>query len=207
VRLALAFQGRRPEPVAGRLPAGAVVGTALAAVMVVLAIPLPRAGLAARATVAPFDTAGGSTSLRVRLDPPAAAIDADWFRVVSFHGGSTEQVELRETAPGAYVSERRVPWGGERDVVVRLARGAVLASITAYSGGLEHGEERTPLARRTGRFEAEHALPPVGGFREDLQKAGYAVVAATALFWLFWVWRALALLEGRPLLPRRLPVS
>jgi hypothetical protein len=43
----------------------------------------------------------------------------------------------------------------------------------------------------------------VGGWREDLQRVGYGVVAAVAAFWLFWIWRALARLEGRPLIPPR----
>lgn len=201
-RLALAFQGRPPERVAGRLPAGAAVAAALLVGVFVLALPLPREGSSARATVVPFDTAGGSTSLRIRLDPPDAAQGADWFRVAAFHGGSAEQVELREASRGVYVTDRQVPVGRERDVVLRLARGPVLASVTVASAGLEHGEERVPLARRSQRFEAEHALPPVGGFKQDLQRVGYALVSGIALFWLFCVWRALGLLEGRPLRPR-----
>lgn len=191
-RVALALAGRPALPL-GRLPARAAVGAALLAIVVVLAIPLSRSGTSARATIAPFETTGDSTRLRVELDPPDTARDADWFRVVAFHGGSTEQVDLREIGAGAYVSERTVPVGGERDAALRLARGSTLASVTVYSSGREHGEERTALARRSERFEQERVLPPVSGFREPLQKVGYVAVGAIALLWLVLLSRALAL--------------
>lgn len=170
---------------------------ALAAIVVVLGVLLPRPRLDARATLAPFDTRGATTQLRVVLDPPDAARDADWFRVAVFHGGTTEQVGLREERPGVFVSERRFPAAGERDVVLRLARGGSLASVSVYSRGEEADEEPSPLAARTAAFEAEHALPPVEGARATLQKVGYGVVAAIAAGWLLVLWRALRILETR----------
>ena len=202
-RIARAFGGGREAPAEAAPPVrqAALTAGALLVLVVVLAIPLPREASSARATVVPFETTTDSTAIRVSLDPPAAAADAEWFRIAVFHGGTTEQIDLRETAPGRYVGERRVPLGPERDAVLRLARGASLASIPIYSAGAEHGEEPQPLARRSQRFETEHVLPPVTGSTERLQQAGYGVVAVIAAFWLFWIWRALAVAEGRPLLP------
>ena len=186
-----------------RLPAAPAVAAALA-LIAVLAVPLPRSGISANATIEPVASTGDSTRLRVTLDPPGAARGADWFRVMAIHGGSTEQVDLRAVGGGTYVTERAVPVGGERDVVLRLARGESMASVMVYSAGDEDHEEAVGLGRRTAPFEPENALPPVSGWRADLQRAGYGVVAAVAAFWLFWIWRALARLEGRPLLPARL---
>lgn len=201
-RVAAAANGRAPAPLAGRVSARLAGAGALAVLVIVLAFPLPRSGTEARATLVPFDVRDGTANVRVELDPPDAAANAEWFRVSVFHGGSTEQVDLRETGPGTYVSERSFPVGGERDASVRLARESSLAAVAVYSRGLEHGEEAAPLARRTERFETEHALPPVGGFKEDLQKVAYALVAAIAALWLFFVWRALRVLEtARPAAP------
>lgn len=202
-RAAAALTATPVPPLTARLPSFAPVAAAFVVLIAIFAIPLERSGTAARATIVPFDSRPGSTQLRVALDPPTAAQDAEWFRVTAFHGGTTEQVALRRVGPGRYITERPVPVGGERDATLRLARGRTLASVTVYSPGDEHGEEPTPLGRRSQRFEAEHALPPVEGWRADLQNAGYAVVAGVALLWLAGVWRGFALLEGRRLVPAR----
>jgi hypothetical protein len=201
-RVASAFRASEEGPARWRMPAPAAIAAA-AALVVVLAVPLPRSGVPARATVVPFDTRAGSTQLRVAIDPPDAARGADWFRVVSIHGGSLKQVELRPVGRGTYVTAKRVPFAGGRDVVLRLARGSSMGSVTVYSLESDHHDEAIALGRRTAAFETEHPLPPVGGWREDLQRVGYGVVAAVAAFWLFWIWRALARLEGRPLIPPR----
>ena len=201
-RVAAAVGGRRPEPLAGRLSAGVAPGAALALLVVVFALPLPRESTTTRATVTPVDSVQGSTRLRVRLDPPDAADDAEWFRVSVFHGGSTKHVGLRQTGRGAYETEGAIPVDSTRDAALRLARGPVLASVTVYSTGDEHGEVPTPLGARTRRFAVEHVLPPVGGWREDLQKVGYAVVAAIAAVWLFCLWRVMMVVEGGRLVPR-----
>jgi len=206
-RVAMALgAARTPEAERADAPAvprsTAAVAAALAALVLVLALPLPRSGSADRVTVVPFDTRGGQTMLRIRLDPPDAAARAEWLRASVFHGGATDQVDFRPTGPGTYVTERPLTAAGERDVTLRLARGDVLQSVTVYSRDGEHGEPAVALGRRTQRFEAEHALPPVSGFRQDLQVAGYVVVGAIAALWLFALARALSRVEGGPPLPR-----
>lgn len=165
------------------------------ALVVALAVLLARPALDARAALAPFDTRDGSTRLRVTLTPRDAAEGADWFRVSVFHGGSTAQVDLRRVAPGTYVTERAFPASGERTATLRLARGGALASLRVYAGGGEGDERPAPLARRSERFAAEHALPPVAGSRQALQKIGYAVLAAIAAAWLGLLGRAVRALE------------
>lgn len=201
-----AAAAEQPSWAAGR---GATIAPALAlaALVAIFGALLPRPALEARATLEPFATRDGTTQLRVALDPPDAARDADWFRVAVFHGGTTEQVDLREERPGVYVAERPFPAAGERDVMLRLARGGSLASVAVYSSGEAGDEEPAPLARRTAAFEAEHALPAVEGSRATLQKAGYVVVAAIFAGWLLALWRSLRLLEAGQRGPRRPPPS
>ena len=199
--------------------AGALVpALALAALVVVMVALLGRPDLDVRATVEPFDTRDGATRVRVTLDPPDGARDADWFRVSVFHGGTTEHVEMREEGPGRYVSERAFPTAGGRDATLRLARDGSLVAMTVYSAGGEHGEQAVPLSARTEPFETEHALPAVEGSRATLQKIGYGVVAAVAAGWLLALWRALRLLEragpgrrapdaGAAVLPGALPAA
>lgn len=202
-RMAIAYRAAEDEarstpPAAPRWPVVAAATTLIA----VLAVPLSRSGIDAGATIVPYDTRPGSTRLRVALDPPDAARGADWFRVLAIHGGSTSQVELRSTGGGRFITRGRVPVGGERDAVLRLARGTTMASVTVYSRGDETHEQPTALARRTSRFEPEHALPPVGGWRADLQKLGYVLLGAIAAAWLLLLCRALLRIEGAP--PARL---
>ena len=199
-RMAAAF--RAPEaPAPSPRIATAPVLAAAGAIVLVLAAPLPRDGIEARATIVPVAEQRGSTDLRVVLDPPDAASDSEWFRVMVIHGGSTSQIDFEPVGDGTYVTEDRVPVGSERDAVLRLARGTGMASVTVYSNGDEGHEEATALARRTEPFEPEHALPPVSGTRAQLQTLGYVVVGAIAALWLFALSRALARLEGAPLLP------
>lgn len=201
-RMAVAFRAPAGDASTAPPPRPAPVLAAAVALVAVLAFPLPRSGIDARATIVPFAERSDSTRLRVNLDPPGAARDSDWFRVMTIHGGSTSQVDLVPAGGGSYVTDGRVPVGGERDALLRLARGSGLASVTVYSNGDEGHEESTPLARRTEPFEAEHALPPVSGSRADLQSIGYAAVAGIAALWLLALARALARLEGKPLVPR-----
>lgn len=207
-RVAVALGGRREATTSEtgapsrRRPSLALVVAAVA-LIATLAIPLPRGGIDARVTMTPLDRTPSSTRLAVELDPPEVAKGADWFRLLAIHGGSTSQVELRRTGSGSYVSDGAVPVGDERDVVLRLARGDGMAAVTVYSNGDEAHEEAVSLSRRTTSLEAEHPLPPVDGWRADLQKAGYAIVAAIAAAWLLLIARGIGLSEGGRLFRRR----
>ena len=128
---ATAAEAVRPRPSLSP----AMVATAAVAGLASLAIGLPRTnGDGTRATVVPTpDERRGWVNLDVRIDPPSAPRDSQWFEVLSWQGQDRRRLtDLKEIGPGHYVTEQAVPVTGTWKTLLRLARGSNLMGVPVY---------------------------------------------------------------------------
>jgi hypothetical protein len=95
----------------------------------------------------------------VRLDPPDAADDANWFYILAWAGGGDRVVDrLERVGPGVYRSTEPIPLGGRWKVGLRLNRGHERGAVPM----------RLPVDR--GLPNAEQTLPAVAT-AEELERA------------------------------------
>jgi hypothetical protein len=204
---------------AAPVPAPAVA-LAAAAVLVALAVPLPRTGGdGTRAALVPRAAGPGAVDLAVRLDPPDAAEDAQWFEVLSWQGrtpGRTRQIaHLRATGRGRFVADRAIPAGGNWKSMLRLARGSHLMGMAVYlPPSPQAGRPGVPVAARAGAMPADTFLlqREATGGPGWLEATAYGALAALVAVWLALVAWALKRAEpprepahARGTLPRAWP--
>jgi hypothetical protein len=68
----------------------------------------------------------------VRLTPPDAAKDAEWFKSTSWQGGSSIVADMREVAPGVYRTTKPMPVYGNWKTTLRLHAGDVVAGLPVF---------------------------------------------------------------------------
>jgi hypothetical protein len=171
---------------------GPAVALAAAAVVAVLAVPLPRTGGdGTRVALVPRPAGPGAVDLAVRLDPPGAADDAQWFEVLSWQGGTpgrTRQIaHLRPTGPGRFVADRPIPVGGNWKSMLRLARGAHLMGMPVYlPPSPQAGRPGVPVAALAGATAADTFLlqREATGGPGWLEASAYAALATIVAVWL-----------------------
>jgi hypothetical protein len=199
-----------PESERAALPAIAPRAVALAAVvaLVALFVPLPRSGGdGTRAAIVPTPAGDGRVNLAVRLDPPGAARDNQWFEVLSWQGRTPGQLRqltaLREVGPGRYVTERPVPVGGNWKTMLRLAKGAHLMALPVYlPPSPQASRAAVPVAPRSGAMASDTYIlqREARGGPAWLTTTAYAILAIVVAVWLGLLAWALGLAE-----PRRQP--
>jgi hypothetical protein len=101
----------------------------------------------------------------VRLDPPDAADDANWFYILAWAGGDNRVVDrLERIGPGVYRSTRPIPLGGRWKVGLRLNRGHERGAVPMrlpVDRGLPHAEQTLPAV--TTAEELERAMRTSSG--------------------------------------------
>jgi hypothetical protein len=201
-----------PESERAALPAIAPRAVALAAVvaLVALFVPLPRTGGdGTRAAIVPTPAGDGRVDLAVKLDPPSAARDNQWFEVLSWQGrtpGELRQLTaLRRVGPGRYVTERAVPVSGNWKTMLRLAKGTHLMALPVYLPPSPQADRAgIPVGPRSGAMQADTFIlqREARGGPAWLTTTAYAVLAVVVAVWLGLLAWALGLAEpGRQ--PRR----
>jgi hypothetical protein len=201
-----------PESERAALPAIAPRAVALAAVvaLVALCVPPPRAcGDGTRAAIVPTPAGDGRVDLAVKLDPPSAARDNQWFEVLSWQGRTPGQLRqltgLREVGPGRYVTERPVPVTGNWKTMLRLAKGTHLMALPVYLPASPQADRAgIPVGPRSGAMQADTFIlqREARGGPAWLTTTAYAVLAVVVAVWLGLLAWALGLAEpGRQ--PRR----
>jgi hypothetical protein len=130
--IALALQGRLPQPRVSRLVAiGALV--AVAALIADGLITTPPKDLRATVTLSKQAASGPQTAMAtIRLNPPDAAKDAHWFDVTSWQGGGLQLTHLDQVGPGTYRTAEPFPISGEWKSLIRLHKGRTLAGVPIY---------------------------------------------------------------------------
>jgi hypothetical protein len=201
-----------PESERAALPAIAPRAVALAAVvaLVALFVPLPRTGGdGTRAAIVPTPAGDGRVDLAVKLDPPSAARDKQWFEVLSWQGRTPGQLRqltgLREVGPGRYVTERPVPVTGNWKTMLRLAKGTHLMALPVYLPASPQADRAgIPVGPRSGAMQADTFIlqREARGGPAWLTTTAYAVLAVVVAVWLGLLAWALGLADpGRQ--PRR----
>ena len=110
---------------------GAALGVAAAAVIVALAIPLPR-NVGDVDAVIRTQPEGELARVAVELIPADAADEATAFGIMSWQGGGRDWTELKEVAPGRFESEDAVPITGNWKSMVSLMRGSEVMAAAVY---------------------------------------------------------------------------
>ena len=171
----------------GRVPTGALVVAALA-VVVALALPMPRrvGDVTAAMTLAP--ASGERATVHVTLDPPDAADGNKWFQATSWQGGELVLAEMEPVAgsPGQFVSDRPIPLSGQGKALVRLHRDdQMMAVAVRLPADPEIGEPEIPAVDRTARFvrEQRYLLREQKPGGATLAVAIYTLLTAVAGLW------------------------
>jgi hypothetical protein len=130
-------------------------------------------------------SAGREVQAVVKLDPPDAAADADWFDVTAWQGGGLVVDPLKRVGDGVYRTTEPIPVHGDWKAMIRLHEDSSLSALPIYlprDEAIPVGE--TPAsARFTRPFSDEHQLlqREAKGGPAFLVALAYSTVAAIAL--------------------------
>jgi hypothetical protein len=139
----------------------------------------------------------------VRLSPPDAAADAEWFDVTAWQGGGLVVDPLKRIGDGVYRTTEPIPVYGNWKAMIRLHKGNSLTAVPIYlprDAAIPVGEVPAP-DRFTRSFGNEHKLlqREQKGGSPLLVAIAYSTVAGIALSLLVllaWALHRLAL-DGR----------
>jgi len=147
------------------------VGAAFVFMVAMLAVPYPRHGADAVATVSPTQTGpavpaidrdGLATVERqlmvsVAVSPSSSVEDADVFRVTAWQGGEVINRSLRAVGGGGYVTDAPIPAGGTWKSLVFLEKGDAVAAVPIdFPRDAQYGLPPIPAptsSPRVSRFE------------------------------------------------------
>lgn len=151
------------------------VGLAFALLALLLAVPFPRHGLDATATIT-SSPAGAATptvtreglatfeqDMRVSVvaSPPQAVAGADVFRVFTWQGGRLIISPLRDAGGGHYTIDAPIPTGGSWKSIVFIEKGDAVAAVPlSFPADPTYGLAAIPLpgsTPRTATFEPSTA--------------------------------------------------
>jgi hypothetical protein len=202
-----------PEPLAERSPllrrAAVCSAVAIAALVGYGLYTSPQQGVSAQ--VALHDVGGKDgreVEATIRLNPPDAAADADWFDVTAWQGGGLVVDPLKRIGAGVYRTTEPVPVHGNWKTMIRFHKGNSLTALPIYlprDAAIPVGEVPAP-AHFTRSFGSEHKLlqREQKGGSPLLVAIAYSTVAAITLSLLaLLAWGLHRLAIGGPPEPRR----
>jgi hypothetical protein len=169
-----------PEPLERPplLRRAAVCSAAVLAALVGYGLYTPtQQGVSAQVALQEGGGSGGrEVNAIVRLDPPDAAAEAEWFDITAWQGGGLVVAPLERTAPGVYRTTEPVPVHGTWKSMIRLHEDNSLTALPIFlprDEAIPVGEVPAP-PQFTRAFSDEHQLLQ----RES--KGGSPVVVALA---------------------------
>lgn len=157
------------------------------AILVCLALPMPRAVGNVRAAVEITDRAGGYANVHVQLTPANAADHARFFQAGAWQGGGLELANMKKIGPGEFVSEQRIPMYGRWKAMLRLHRGGELMAVPLFlPGDPEIHKPEIPAVDRTMNFqpEAKYLLREQHGGSALFANGIYTLLAGVAVLWI-----------------------
>jgi hypothetical protein len=204
-----------PEPLerSPLLRRAAVCSAAVVAALVAYGLYTPvQQGVSARVALHDVRGSGAGREVEavVRMDPPDAAVDANWFDVTAWQGGGLVVDPLKRIGPGVYRTTEPIPVYGNWKAMVRLHEGDSLTALPIYlprDAAIPVGEVPAP-ARFTRAFGDEHKLlqREQKGGGPALVAVAYTTVAAITLSLLaLLAWGLHRLAVGVPARRRRRP--
>jgi hypothetical protein len=165
----------------------AVCSAAVLAALVAYGLYTPtQEGISAQVALHEVGGTGGrEVEATVRLDPPDAAAEAEWFDVTAWQGGGLVVAALERTGPGVYRSTEPIPVHGNWKAMIRLHDDSSLTALPIYlpsDEAIPVGEVPAP-AQFTRAFEDEHQLlqREAKGGPALLTALAYSTVAGIAL--------------------------
>jgi hypothetical protein len=170
-----------------QLRLAAVCSAAVLAALIGYGLYTPtQQGVSAQVSLKEVGGSGGrEVQAMVKLDPPDAAADAEWFDVTAWQGGGLVVAPLERTGPGLYRTTEPVPVHGNWKAMIRLHEDSSLTALPIYlprDEAIPVGE--TPAsAQFTRAFVDEHQLlqREAKGGPAFLVALAYSTVAAIAL--------------------------
>ncbi len=143
----------RREPIGLSARTLAFAGVAL---LVGLALPLPRPGMNASGAI-DVERVEGGVHVSAKTTPAGAAEDARWFQTIAWQGGGFVSSDMVATGePGVYRTEEPVPATDDWKTLLRLHRGASMVAIPIWlPADPEIGAEVVPAVDRTAPFLTE----------------------------------------------------
>ena len=134
----------------------------------------------------------------VRLDPPDAADDANWFYILAWAGGDDRVVDrLERIGPGVYQSTEPIPLGGRWKVGLRLNRGHERGAVPMrlpVDRGLPRAEQTLPAfttadqLERAMRESSGAELPAPASFNRPFGDDNLIVLRETKGDVAGWLW-------------------
>jgi hypothetical protein len=177
------------EPVerSPQLRRAAVCSAAVLAALVAYGLYTPaQEGVSAQ--VALHEVKGGpnrEVEATVRMDPPDAVADAEWFDVTAWQGGGLVVAPLEQTAPGVYRTTEPIPVHGNWKAMIRLHDASSLTALPIFLPRDEAipADETPAPAHFTRSFGDEHQLlqREQKGGSPVLVSIAYSTVVAIAL--------------------------
>jgi hypothetical protein len=170
-----------------QLRSAAVCSAAVLAVLVAYGLYTPtQQGVSAQVALKEVGgLAGREVEATVRMDPPDAAADAEWFDVTAWQGGGLVVAPLEKIGPGLYRSTEPIPVHGNWKAMIRLHDESSLTALPIYLPRDEAIPVReTPAPPQfTRSFSDEHQLlqREAKGGPAILVALAYTTVAAIAL--------------------------
>ncbi|HEX6601911.1 MAG TPA: hypothetical protein VF030_04660 [Solirubrobacterales bacterium] len=193
-----------------QLRRAAVCSAAVLAALVAFGLYTPtQEGVSAQVALKEIGgPAGREVEATVRLDPPDAAGDAEWFDVTAWQGGGLVVAPLERSGPGVYRSTEPIPVHGNWKAMIRLHDESSLTALPIFlpkDEAIPVGEVPAS-AQFTRSFTDEHQLlqRESKGGPAALTALAYSTVLAitlSLLALLAWALRRLAV-GARPA-PRR----
>jgi hypothetical protein len=140
----------------------AVCSAAVLAALVVYGLYTPtQEGVSAQVALRDIGgPAGREVEATVRLDPPDAAADAEWFDVTAWQGGGLVVAPLERVGPGVYRSTEPIPVHGNWKSMIRLHDNSSLTALPIFlprDEAIPVGEVPA-TAQFTRSFTDEHQL-------------------------------------------------
>ena len=122
-------------------------------------------------------------TLRVQLDPPDAADDAEWINATAWQGGGSVVDGLRETGPGRFESTKPLPVYGNWKSTLRLQKGSAVAGLPVFMPA----DDAIPVKEipASAQFERRFILDKENLQREQKKGVSKALVLFAYLFVLF----------------------
>jgi hypothetical protein len=198
------------QPRSPQLRRAAVCSAAVLAALVGYGLYTPtQEGVSAQVALRDVGNGPGrEVEATVRMSPPDAAAEAEWFDVTAWQGGGLVVAPLERTAPGVYRSTEPIPVYGNWKAMIRLHDGNSLTALPIYlprDQAIPVGETPAP-AQFTRSFTNEHQLlqREARGGPTFLTALAYSVVAGIALSLLaLLAWALHRLAVGLRPAPRR----
>lgn len=120
--------------------------------------------------------AGREVEATVRLDPPDAAADAEWFDVTAWQGGGLVVAPLERTGPGVYRTTEPIPVHGNWKAMIRLHDESSLTALPIYLPR----DEAIPVGEVPARAEFTRAFSDEHQLLQRESRGGAPVVVALA---------------------------